>query len=83
MVKNPPFDAEDTGSIPGLGTKGPRAARQLSRCATTAEPTQPWARVPQLESPGTTRAPARRSEESKARHSQIHYIWKKIKKKKA
>ena len=41
VVKNPPFDAEDTGLIPGLGTKNPHAARQLSPLATITEPTQP------------------------------------------
>lgn len=41
MVKNPPFEAEDTGSIPGLGTKGPRAARQLSRVPQPLHPRSP------------------------------------------
>ena len=30
MVKNPPSNAEDMGSIPGQGTKSRRAAEQLS-----------------------------------------------------
>ena len=38
MVKNPPSNAGDAGSIPGLGTKIPHAVGQLSPCATTAEP---------------------------------------------
>ena len=37
MVKNPPSNAGDEGSIPGPGSKIPRAARQLSPCATTRE----------------------------------------------
>ena len=38
VVKNPPSDAGDTGSIPGLGTKIPHAVGQLSPCTTTTEP---------------------------------------------
>ena len=37
MVKNPPCNAGDAGSIPGQGTKIPRAVGQLSPCATTTE----------------------------------------------
>ena len=37
VVKNPPSNAGDVGSIPGWGTKIPRAAGQLSLCATTRE----------------------------------------------
>ena len=44
VVKNPPSDAGDTGSIPGQGTKFPHAMGELSPCATTTE------LVPQLES---------------------------------
>ena len=43
MVKNPPSNAGDTGSIPGRGTKIPHAAGQLSR--------NYWTCAPQLESP--------------------------------
>ena len=39
MVKNPPYNAGDMGSIPGEGTKIPHAAGQLSPRATTIEPT--------------------------------------------
>ena len=39
MVKNQPSNAGDVGSIPGLETKIPHAAGQLSLCATTTEPT--------------------------------------------
>ena len=38
VVKNSPCDAEDTGSIPGQGTKIPHAAEQLSLHTTTGEP---------------------------------------------
>ena len=37
VVGNPPANAGGTGSIPGLG-RFPRAAEQLSPCATTTEP---------------------------------------------
>ena len=37
MVKNPPSNAEDPGSIPGRGTKIPHATGQLSPCTTTRE----------------------------------------------
>ena len=46
VVKNPPPNAGDMGSIPGQGTKIPHAARQLSPraarkslCAATKDPT--------------------------------------------
>ena len=38
VVKNPPSNAGDVGSIPGRGTKIPHAAGQLSLCAATTEP---------------------------------------------
>ena len=38
MVKNPPSNAGDAGSIPGRGTRIPHAAEQLSPCATSTEP---------------------------------------------
>ena len=44
MVKSPPSDAWDMGSIPGLGTKIPHAAEQLSMC--TLEPACITAREP-------------------------------------
>ena len=37
VVKNPPANAQDTGSIPGPG-RFPHAAEQLSPCTTTTEP---------------------------------------------
>ena len=38
VVKTPPSNAGDAGSIPGRGTKIPHAAGQLSPCTTTTEP---------------------------------------------
>ena len=38
VVKNPPANAGDTGSIPGPGTKIPHALGHRSPCATTTEP---------------------------------------------
>ena len=37
VVKNPPSNARDTGSIPGQGSKIPRAIGQISPCCTTRE----------------------------------------------
>ena len=37
VVKNPPTDAEDTGSVSGPGTEISHAVEQLSPCATTTE----------------------------------------------
>ena len=37
MVKNPPSNAGDKGSIPGQGAKIPHAAGQLNLCTTTIE----------------------------------------------
>ena len=37
VIKNPPCNAGDVGSIPGLGTKMPHAMGQLSPCAVTTE----------------------------------------------
>ena len=38
VVKNLPTNVGDEGLIPGQGPKFPRATRQLSPCAETAEP---------------------------------------------
>ena len=38
VVKNPPSNAGDAGSIPGWGTKIPHAMEQLSLHAATTEP---------------------------------------------
>ena len=38
VVKNPPSNSGDTGSIPDQGTKIPQAMGRLSPCATTTEP---------------------------------------------
>ena len=48
VIKNLPASAGDTGSTPGLGTKIPHAAGQLSLCATTLSP-HPGAQAPQQE----------------------------------
>ena len=48
VVKNPPYNAGDAGSIPGQGTKIPNAAGQLSPHATTTELACPEACTPQL-----------------------------------
>ena len=45
MVKNPPYNAGDVGSIPGQGTKIPHAAG-----ATKPMHHNYWAHAPQLES---------------------------------
>ena len=37
VVKNPPSNAGDTGSIPGQANKIPHGVGQLSPCATTTE----------------------------------------------
>ena len=51
VVKNPPCNAGDVGSIPGRRTKIPHAAGQLSLRATTTEPTCSGTCTPQLQSP--------------------------------
>ena len=38
VVKNPPANAGDMGSIPGPGTKIPHVTGQMNPCATTIEP---------------------------------------------
>ena len=57
VVKNPPCNAEDTGSIPSQGTKIPHAFEQLSPPVATTE-----ARV--LQSPCTTSTEPTRHNES-------------------
>ena len=56
VVKNPPFDAEDMGSVSGWGTKIPPAAGRLGPRTATAEPAchRQRAPVPQAESPRAT-----------------------------
>ena len=49
MVKNPPSNAGDAGSIPGQGTKIPHAAGQQGQHTTTTEPAHSGAHAPQLE----------------------------------
>ena len=50
VVKNPPSNAGDAGSIPSQGTKIPHAAGQLSPRAATTEPScrNERSRMPQL-----------------------------------
>ena len=62
MVQNLPYNAGNTGSIPGQGTKIPHAAGQLSPQASaracvpqTTEPTRSGTHVPQLEKRKPTR----------------------------
>ena len=52
VVKNPPCNARDMGSIPGQRTKIPHAAEQLSLSATTTEHVSHnyWVHVPQQRS---------------------------------
>ena len=50
MVKNPPWDIEDVGSIPGWGTKIPQASEDLSLHVTAIEPGHSGGHPPQLES---------------------------------
>ena len=59
MVKNPPSNAGDAGSIPGRGTKIPHASGQLSPCTATTEPMHSGAHTPQLERSlqGATKSP--------------------------
>ena len=40
VVKNPPSNAGEAGSIPGRGTKIPHTVGQLSPCTTTTELTR-------------------------------------------
>ena len=51
VVKNPPANAGDMGSIPGQGNKIPHVVGQLSLHVTTTEPACSRACVPQLEKP--------------------------------
>ena len=60
MVKNPPSNAGDAGSIPGWGTKILHATGQLSPHATTTQLTRlnKRARMPQTTEPMRSRAGA-------------------------
>ena len=51
MVKNLPYNAGDTDSVPGGGTKIPHAASQLNQHTTTTESMCSRAGVPQQEKP--------------------------------
>ena len=54
MVKNPPSNAGDTGSIPGQRDKIPHATEQLSLHTVPTEPKHSRARLTQLEGPSAT-----------------------------
>ena len=49
MVKNPPSNVGDAGSIRGQGTKIPHAAGQLSLCPATRQPAHSRVHAPYLE----------------------------------
>ena len=49
VIKNLPSNAGDLGSIPGRGTKSPRAVGQLSARTPTTEPVHSGAPSPQLQ----------------------------------
>ena len=75
VVKNPPYNAEDTDSIPGQGTKIPHAVGQLSpRATTTGLCASTRAHAPQLQSPRalepTTREKAACHNEEPACHNE-------------
>ena len=62
VIKNPPSNAGDAGSIPGWETKIPHGAGQLSPRATTREPACPNYRAHVLWNPrATTTEPIRHS----------------------
>ena len=71
VVKNPPSNAGDVGSIPGWGTKIPHAAGQLSLYATTTELVclNERARVPQITEPTHSGACAPQLERKPAHHN--------------
>ena len=50
VVKNPPANSGDMGSIPGLGTRIPHAGK-LNLCNTATEPTHSRASSSQEEKP--------------------------------
>ena len=68
VVKNPPYNAGDTGLTHGQGTKIPHATGQLSPCAATTEPA-----CRKLQSPRTTTRenPVHRKEEPAAPQRKI------------
>ena len=70
VVKNPPSNVGDAGSIPGPGTKIPHATGQISPCATTIELSRLNERacVPQTTEPTCSGAHAPQLEERKPAH---------------
>ena len=73
MVKNPPSNARDAGSILGRGTKIPHAKGQLSPCATTTELThlnkRAW--VPQTTEPTCPGAPHKKETAHRKERSRV------------
>ena len=69
VVKNPPYNAGNAGSITGQGTKVPQAVGQLSPCATTTELARlnERARVPQTAEPTRSGTHAPQLERSPSR----------------
>ena len=76
MVKNPPSDAGDMGSIPGQGTKIPHAAGPLGPHTTTTELTHlnKTARVPQTTEPACPGAHAPQLERKPAHHNKSSHM---------
>ena len=80
VVKNPPAHTGDTGSIPGLGTKIPHAAGQLSLCSRARKPqllkpSGPRGHAPQQEKPAHS-SQRRAHAATKTLHSQKKKIDK-------
>ena len=86
MVKNPPYNAGDSGSIPDQGPKIPHAVGQLSPRATTTEPaslseralmpqttepTRPGALAPQLEKTVCRKEESTRTPQRKIPHASM------------
>ena len=75
MVKNPPPNAGDTGSIPGLGrshmpqSNQARAPQLLSPCAATTKARAPRARALQQQKPPQGEACAQQQRVAPARHN--------------
>ena len=87
VVKNPPCNAGDVGSIPSQETEIPHAAGQLSSCAMTIElvSLKEKARGPQLQSPcpwspcvTTREKPDHRNEETVCHNEKILHAATKI-----
>ena len=71
VVKNPPYDAEDAGLIPGKGTKIPHATGQLSPRATTTELAR---QLESLRATARERKPATTTREKPAYHNEKSHV---------